>query len=338
MIDSSGRRGLRSNGTLFDILPVGQVLIAVGGMLVVLFVLSKPEASAGLQWPGRTVFWVLHVGAGLLALWVASWFMALGYQLPAGTLWLIAATGVAGILVATPAYLLLDVMFESVVIDPDSEPAIDGWLNRLFQEIVEVTPWFLTCWFLINLPVIIPPPEKMTNQSDFVEGVYESPEKSEAATPDGWNSTQHGEPDSARVSSRPAALASDGTDAADKAAIRTAAPAAQKFLLSLPGIIGTDVVAVSSDLHYLNVWTVAGRTTVLGSLRDVVAELGDRGIQVHRSHWVSHRHVRRVVGNSRDAACILSNDLRIPVSRRRWKEVREHYGKGVIHSSESAEN
>jgi DNA-binding LytR/AlgR family response regulator len=102
------------------------------------------------------------------------------------------------------------------------------------------------------------------------------------------------------------------------------------FLLSLPGIVGTDIVAVSSDLHYLNVWTVAGRTTVLGNLRDAVAELDEIGMQVHRSHWVAHAHVRRIVGTATDAACILSNELRVPISRRKWKAVREHYGRNFV--------
>jgi len=111
----------------------------------------------------------------------------------------------------------------------------------------------------------------------------------------------------------------------------------EEFLQSLPGLVGTDVVAVSSDLHYLNVWTVAGRSTVLGNLRDVASDLAEKGMQVHRSHWVAHAHVRRIVGTASNASCIMSNELRVPISRRRWKSVREQYGRGVIHTASAEE-
>jgi len=78
---------------------------------------------------------------------------------------------------------------------------------------------------------------------------------------------------------------------------------------------------------------MAGRSTVPGNLRDVVSDLGDHGMQVHRSHWVAHSHVRRILGTATTASCIMSNELRIPVSRRRWKSVREQYGRGVVHSN-----
>jgi len=110
----------------------------------------------------------------------------------------------------------------------------------------------------------------------------------------------------------------------------------EHFLSNLPGSVGTEVIAVASDLHYLNVWTVAGRATVLGNLKDVVAELGEAGMQVHRSHWVAHAHVRRIVGTASNAACILSNELRVPISRRRWKAVREQYGRGVVYSENAS--
>lgn len=99
--------------------------------------------------------------------------------------------------------------------------------------------------------------------------------------------------------------------------------------------MGTDVIAVASDLHYLDVWTAAGQTIVLRNLRDVVANFGDIGLQVHRSHWVANAYVRCIVGTVNNGACILSNELRVPISRRRWKDVREQYGRGVVHTSGS---
>lgn len=285
MIDSSGRKALRADGTVLDLMPVGQTLVIVGGLLIALFVLVRPEASSGLGAAGRMTFWTLHVGLGLAALRVASRWLASRERLPSGTLAAVLVTGCAAILFAAPGYLALDALFAPHVIDLEGDPAGGNLALRLVGEALELAPWFLAAWLLINLPVLLPSPPVGLRLNDAVSH-----------------------------------------DRAPQIDTR-----GERFLSSLPGIVGTDVVAVASDLHYLNVWTVAGRTTVLGNLRDVVADLGDVGMQVHRSHWVAHAHVRRIVGTASDAACILSNELRVPVSRRRWKAVREHYGRGVVH-------
>ena len=55
--------------------------------------------------------------------------------------------------------------------------------------------------------------------------------------------------------------------------------------------------------HYLQVVTTAGTCLVLMRLSDAVLALGDAGMQVHRSYWVSHRHIDGVdTTRSADAA------------------------------------
>lgn len=314
MIDSSGRRFLRANGTIFDLLPVGQVLSVIGALLVVLFVLVRPEASYGLSGAGRLLFWFLHVGVGLASLAVASAALARRTQLPGGTLGAIILSGLLGIAIASPAYLALDAAFAPYVIDRDAEPAAASWPAALVAEAINLAPWFLATWLLINLPILLPRPNADPRIDDAAVPLDASP-----AEP----------PPELRLiadSSQPTAVARTPTPQVDMAG--------RRFLATLPGIAGKDVVAIASDLHYLNVWTVGGRTTVLGKLRDVVEDLGDTGMQVHRSHWVAHAHVRRIVGTGGDAACILSNELRVPISRRRWKAVREYYGRGVVHADD----
>ncbi len=295
MIDSSGRKGIRANGTILDLLPVSQVIGVIGMLLVALFTLIKPEASNGLAFKARALFWGLHVGLGLTALWVASRWLASGKRLPNSTLAAIIVTGCAGALLATPGYLALDALYAPHIVDLDPDPPTGWLLLRLLEEAIELIPWFLATWVLINLPVLLPPPDSSIRMDDTVND----------PPPD----------------NKPLAVETKQTE--------------HTFLLCLPGIIGTDVIAVASDLHYLNVWTVAGRTTLLGNLRDVVEELDELGMQVHRSHWIANSHVRRVVGNASNAACIMSNELRVPVSRRRWKAVRDQFGRGVIHGVDS---
>lgn len=284
MIDSSGKKYLSANGTVFDMLPIGQSVGLLGALLVALFTVVKPEASHGLTWLGRLLFWFLHVALGLGSLWVASQWLSRGKLLPSSTWGAVVMSGIAAILIAVPGYLFLDWIFSPHITDLDPDESITSLPRLLVGEFFELAPWFMGSWILINLPVLLPVSTTEPRMDDSVT-VIDSKETVEE---------EH------------------------------------RFLSSLPGIVGKDIVAVASDLHYLNVWTVAGRTTVLGSLKEVSNELSNLGMQVHRSHWVAHAHVSRIVGNSSSAACIMSNELRIPISRRRWKSVKEHYGRGVV--------
>ena len=313
MIDSSGRRAMRANGTVLDLLPIGQAIAILGGLLVILFVLLKPEASNGLDGAGRLAFWSLHVVLGLLALSASSGWLASRKLLPCGILASVLVSGCAAVLIATPGYLLLDVLFAPYLVDLDPEPEAASLAAALIQEATDLTPWFMTTWLLINLPVLLPRP---------------------TIHPTLNNTVGHDPEDDPTPSKQSPSLSIVDTTNSETMPTPEINHNSDRFLSSLPGIVGTDVVAVASDLHYLNVWTIAGRTTVLGNLRDVVADLGSMGMQVHRSHWVAHVHVRRIVGTAGDAACILSNELRVPISRRRWKAVRDQYGRGVVHTNE----
>lgn len=335
MIDSSGRRALRADGTVLDLLPVGQAIAVIGVLLVALFVLVKPEASNGLDTPGRIAFWTLHVGLGLGALGVSSRWLASREALPSSTLAAVLLTGFAAVVLAAPGYLLLDGLFAPHIIDLDPDPAAESLIAAFTSEMLDVTVWFLVVWLLINLPVLLPRPIASYHLDDSVVCTTEDdpvtrgtpappPATAKVYTSLGATSLQDmqklrlvGDADSATVSTKQVTVEGE------------------RFLSSLPGVVGSDVIAIASDLHYLNVWTVAGRTTVLGNLKDVVTDLGNIGMQVHRSHWVAHAHVRRIVGTSSNSACILSNELRVPISRRRWKAVREQYGKGVVRTVES---
>jgi len=319
---------MQSNGTILDLMPVGRVLLITGGLLVVLFTLVKPEASNGLGPAARFLFWTLHVSLGLFAIWIASRWLANRGRLPGNILASVLLTACAGLVVAVAGYMLLDVIYANYIIDLDPDPPAGSLLSQLTTEVLELGPWFMATWVLINLPVLLPvTPSLVVN--DEVTHFAKTEVTTEPVVQTGQTIVESeslkepGHTKETPVSTNtPANTQSDSAQQTDSAQ--------QKFLLNLPGIMGTDIVAVSSDLHYLNVWTVAGRTTVLGNLRDVIADLGELGMQVHRSHWVAHTHVRRIVGNAGNAACILSNELRIPVSRRKWKIVREQYGRGVV--------
>ena len=55
---------------------------------------------------------------------------------------------------------------------------------------------------------------------------------------------------------------------------------------------------------------------------DAVAQLGDQGMQVHRSYWVAHRHVTDVVQRDAQTLLGLTGGHEVTVSRTYLQTVR----------------
>lgn len=106
----------------------------------------------------------------------------------------------------------------------------------------------------------------------------------------------------------------------------------QEFLDSLPEVIGKELVAISSDLHYLNVHTSLGKAVVLGSVNRCAEIFHSQGMMVHRSNWVAKKHVVRVVISGREAYCIMSNGMKVAISRSKRKEVKNTFGSASLYS------
>jgi len=107
-------------------------------------------------------------------------------------------------------------------------------------------------------------------------------------------------------------------------------PELDVFIDSLPAAIGQDIIAASSDLHYINVHTTKGKALVLGSLKYVAEVFGDEGMMTHRGRWIIKRHVERVKLGKDTAYCLMSNGLRVPISRSRRKTVSNEFGRGAV--------
>ena len=86
------------------------------------------------------------------------------------------------------------------------------------------------------------------------------------------------------------------------------------LLKLLPDRLGTDVIYIKSEDHYLEVHTTIGSSLVKMRFSDAVAELGERGIQVHRSYWVATSHVTRSVRSGKRTVLRLTGDHKVPVS------------------------
>lgn len=95
------------------------------------------------------------------------------------------------------------------------------------------------------------------------------------------------------------------------------------FLQRLPYDLGTDLVSLSMQDHYVKVTTTKGSTLILLSLGDTLEELGDyKGIRIHRSHWIAASAFRGLVRSNEKLYANLSDGRKLPVSRTYAASVR----------------
>jgi hypothetical protein len=98
------------------------------------------------------------------------------------------------------------------------------------------------------------------------------------------------------------------------------------FLRRLPPAIGRDLLCLEMQDHYVEAHTSGGSALLLMRLRDAAAELGDAGLQVHRSWWVAHGAVEAVEQEERRTLLRLRGGRRVPVSRASLPQVRAALG------------
>jgi hypothetical protein len=100
-------------------------------------------------------------------------------------------------------------------------------------------------------------------------------------------------------------------------------PGGSPFLKRIPARLGTELLSIMTEDHYLRVTTDRGSDLVLYRLSDAVAELdASLGLQVHRSHWVARRAVERVERDGHRIRLVLKTGERIPVSRTYQRQLR----------------
>ena len=97
-------------------------------------------------------------------------------------------------------------------------------------------------------------------------------------------------------------------------AIPAAFPSA--LLRRLPPGIGSDIIALETEDHYLRVHTVGGSALILMRMADAVALLDPQlGAQVHRRWWVAQAAVAGVqTEGQKFCLCLIDNTL-VPVGR-----------------------
>ena len=117
----------------------------------------------------------------------------------------------------------------------------------------------------------------------------------------------------------------------------------KRFFDRLAGKVGGELVYVRTDDHYIKVYTTASSVHLRMRFADAVIDLGELGMQVHRSYWVAHRHVIGPVKRDHRTLLRLTGDHEVPVSRSYVESVRASlrtrsgYRDSSLHSADGAE-
>lgn len=279
-------------------------VFVTGVALTLLFTFMAPQSSEPLRFFPRLMFWSLHIGLGLLAAHVAA--RGVLVWAPRVRDWrLVLLSGLGGVLLFAPMAYSIEGLFPAITDDPDSD-----WADRVVAmsipaavlvEAIEMAPSYLTAWAVINLQPLS----------------------------DAWRYGATRQNQSATHSTLPDPPAQESPDVEGNAAIIS-------FVRRLPPAIGTDIVAVSSDLHYLHVFTRTGQAMVLGALKEVEDAFGHAGLRVHRSHWVRRNAVIRLRKTGRGWSLEMAGGHRVPISRRKRRKVAAQLGTDFVRETSTA--
>lgn len=101
-----------------------------------------------------------------------------------------------------------------------------------------------------------------------------------------------------------------------------ATDAGQDWLNQLPPEAGRELVWLQAQDHYVLVRTRLGETLIRGALSEADAALHGYGLRVHRSWWVAHDQLDRLLHSGGAGKLFLKNGETVPVGRAFRKEVR----------------
>lgn len=100
-------------------------------------------------------------------------------------------------------------------------------------------------------------------------------------------------------------------------------PARNAFLDRLPPTLGTALISLTSQDHYVEVTTAKGRELIHMRLSDAIEELADYpGRQIHRSHWISAHAFTGTTRENGRLMAHLADGRALPVSRSFAPDVR----------------
>jgi hypothetical protein len=114
-------------------------------------------------------------------------------------------------------------------------------------------------------------------------------------------------------------------------------PEASPFLRRLPPHLGRELLCLEMQDHYVRAETAAGSALILMRFRDAVTELGDSGMQVHRSWWAPFAAMEALEREGRSARLRLRGGGTLPVSRAWVPAVRKALARAPSRGFDSGE-
>jgi hypothetical protein len=303
--------------------------------LVLLGLMMSLEVEVGFSAPAaaRLWFWVLQISTGLIVLQSVLYLLTRRFGASRAPSWsLVLLSAVLGAAVLAPVYWLIGEGLMQRWLGYPANPDDDGGTvmdafpgHPLVAEYLDIVGPVTAAWALIclsRLHGLVPP----TLHAPI-------PPAGNPQVPAPLNAQGAGvAPEPPARPHLPASMPPPEFPSpapADGAAARTLARPV--WCERLPTELGTDVIAVASELQYLRVWTPRGCALILGALADVEAEGAVPGLRVHRSWWVACDHVVSVRRTASGAVCVMSDGRQVPVSRRRRAEVLARFGDGALY-------
>jgi hypothetical protein len=271
-------------------------LLAVGFVLLGTFV--SVGSTQGLEAPllAIVLVWALHLSVGLVAIRAGVSGLS---RWPKTATWsdlsLLAVSGFVASLVLAPVSFVIDQSLLTLGVDTDDELLIGSSATalKIFFGIVEEWTHVVGPTVLVAVMLALPA-WWVRRQSTPSPNVSEMSREAEVP------------------------IASDSASA-EPMAIRSC-------LQRLPPALGTDLIAAQSELQYVRIYTTLGDALVLGALKDVAEQREAEGQLVHRTWWVSNRHVRTLRRKGTQYVLTMANGLEIPVSRRRQQGLTRQFG------------
>lgn len=301
-------------------------LLLVAGVLVVALAVMEPATTGGIGLLARVLFLALHVLPAVAVAWVISgWLFDRAALRPWPPWLLLALAGAAAGVLLAPWSVWLEFAFGVVdLTEPGAVPleltAARYWAE-LRDEAIEVPLKTALIWPAMNALVIWRAGRAISQAAAAPAAI--TPPADESRHPGGETSP-------AAALTLPANAGHNVGTTEVVAELRqdeqSNEPSASSnaFLDRLPVYLGRDIVLLQAEEHYLRVITPRGEHLMLCGLARAVAELAQGGIagaRVHRSYWVGWRHVQRVDQRTGALAVCLLDGRRIPLGRRRVREV-----------------
>lgn len=251
------------------------------------FGLVEADADALAPQMASIVFWMAQIGLGL-ALAVFAQRLIARAAARARPIAQLLLSALIGSLLFAPVALALEWVFAPLGLG-EADTAAVPLAQAWAEEWADLLPIYLASWLALNL-----------GYRAYAQG----PTRRMAGA------DLYGAADSTRAATAPAsAPLGDGG-----------------FLEKVPAALGTALWHLETDLNYLRVVTRQGEALVLYSLARAEAELGDRGLRIHRRHWVAADAVMAVRRSANGWRVSLPNGQELPVSRRRQGAVRAMFG------------